>query len=157
MNHSRLSCSAMILRITRHLVTWLISPAPLQVRRYFFLGMAPSNFNTQHLLNSIMSAQSQEARVLLALQVVGTSQKMNVTHVAKLYNVPRSTLRDRLRGKPQAAEVRNSNLKLTSSEEETIVQYVLDLDSRGFPPRIYRVKDMADLLLTTRGATPVSK
>jgi hypothetical protein len=119
--------------------------------------MAPSNFNTQHLLNSIMSAQSQEARVLLALQVVRTSQKMNVTRVAKLYNVPRSTLRDRLRGKPQAAEVRNSNLKLTSSEEETIVQYVLDLDSRGFPPRIYRVKDMADLLLTTRGATPVGK
>jgi hypothetical protein len=104
-----------------------------------------------------MSAQSQEARIILAMEAVRTSKKMNVTRAAKLYNVPRSTLRDRLRGKLQAAETRNFNLKLTSSEEETLVQYVLDLDLRGFPPRIGGVEDMANLLLATRRAKPAGK
>jgi len=36
-----------------------------------------------------------------------------------------------------------------------IVQYVLDLDSRGFPPRFDAVEEMANLLLVDRGATPV--
>ena len=104
-----------------------------------------------------MSTQSQEARILLAMEAVNTIKKMNVTRAAKLYSVPRSTLRDRLRGRPQAATVRNSNLKLTSSEEETLVRYILELDSRGFPPRIDSVKDMANLLLATRRVKPVGK
>lgn len=104
-----------------------------------------------------MSTQSQEARIILALQAIRTNQKMNVTRAAQLYNVPRSTLRDRIKGRHHISEIRNQNLKLTSSEEETIIQYILDLDSRGFPPRIHRVKDMADLLIKTRHGTPVGK
>jgi hypothetical protein len=38
-----------------------------------------------------------------------------------------------------------------------IVQYVLDLDSRGFPPRFAAVEEMANLLLTDRGATCVGR
>ena len=36
------------------------------------------------------------------------------------------------------------------SEENAIIQYVLDLDKRGFPPRIAGVKDMANLFLEKR-------
>ena len=43
----------------------------------------------------------------------------------------------------------NARYNLTPTEEETFVQYILDLDSRGFLPRIDDVRDMADLLLTT--------
>ena len=38
-----------------------------------------------------------------------------------------------------------------------LVQYVLDLDSRGFPPRFAAVEDMANLLLADRGATCVGR
>jgi len=57
---------------------------------------------------------------------------------------------------PQA-EKRNARHTLTSSEEETLVRHILDLDSRGFSPRIDSVRDMANLLLATRQATPVGK
>jgi hypothetical protein len=42
--------------------------------------------------------------------------------------------------------------KLTDLEESVIVQYILDLDSKGFPPRLSGVEDMANRLLAERDA-----
>jgi hypothetical protein len=38
-----------------------------------------------------------------------------------------------------------------------IIQYILDLDSRGFAPRLYEVVDMVDKVLGVRGSKLVSK
>ncbi|KFY28671.1 hypothetical protein V491_00352 [Pseudogymnoascus sp. VKM F-3775] len=43
------------------------------------------------------------------------------------------------------------NHNLTKTEEEVIIRYILDLDARGFAPRIAGVEDMANLILTSRG------
>jgi hypothetical protein len=48
-----------------------------------------------------------------------------------------------------------NSCKLTPYEEEAIVQYILDLDSRGFPSRPRDVQEIADLLLAKRDASPV--
>jgi hypothetical protein len=46
---------------------------------------------------------------------------------------------------------------LTSLEEETVTQYILDLDARLHPPRLVGVEEMANRLLAERGAPPVGK
>jgi hypothetical protein len=38
-----------------------------------------------------------------------------------------------------------------------IIQYILDLDSRGFAPRLCEVADMADKLLSVRSGKPVGR
>jgi hypothetical protein len=48
-------------------------------------------------------------------------------------------------------------MKLLPTEETVIVQHILDLDVRGFPPRLAAVKDMADSLLAERYQDPVSQ
>ena len=48
-------------------------------------------------------------------------------------------------------------MKLFKTEEEVIVKHILDLDMRGFPPRLAAVKDMADLLLAERHQDPVGQ
>jgi hypothetical protein len=45
--------------------------------------------------------------------------------------------------------------KLSDLEEQTIVQYILNLDMRGFSPRLCGVEDMANRLLAEREMPPV--
>ena len=104
-----------------------------------------------------MSAQAQEARIALAIAALKSTNKMSIRATAKAYQVPRSTLEARMKGRVAKAEKRNSQHILTVSEEDTLVQYIIDLDTRGFPPRIESVRDMANLLQATRQATPVGK
>jgi hypothetical protein len=78
-------------------------------------------------------------------------------NVAQAFNVPRTTLSARHRGSVFIDDRRNAQHKLTRTEEQTIVQYILNLDSRGFAPRLCEVADMADKLLGLRDGEPVGK
>ena len=104
-----------------------------------------------------MSSESQEARIILAIEAIRTTRKLPAARAAKLYNVPRTTLVDRMKGRVAKPEKRNGRHQLTLAEEETLVQHILDLDSRGFPPRFDYVRDMANLLRATRRKGHVGK
>ncbi|KAK1916402.1 hypothetical protein P3342_004221 [Pyrenophora teres f. teres] len=71
-----------------------------------------------------------------------------------LYDAPRTTLRRRLRGTQLRSETASVNRKLSATEEQSLVQWILDLDRRGFPPYIIDVRRMADALLAARGQDP---
>ncbi|RAQ98726.1 plasma membrane calcium-transporting atpase 2 [Stemphylium lycopersici] len=75
-------------------------------------------------------------------------------HLAKAYDVPKSTLQTRLRGIQPRSETLSANRKLLPIEEQSLVQWILDLDRRGFPPHIIDVRRMADALLAARGQDP---
>ncbi|KAL9572022.1 hypothetical protein ACKAV7_003739 [Fusarium commune] len=47
--------------------------------------------------------------------------------------------------------------KLSDLEEQAIIRFILDLDSRGFPPRLRGIEEMANRLLADRDAPPVGK
>jgi hypothetical protein len=99
----------------------------------------------------------QEGRIDLALQGFQSGQFETIRRAATAFNVPHQRLSDRLHGIGFRPRKRANGHKLTSSEEHTIIQYILDLDARGFAPRLSEVADMADKLLTARGKEPVGK
>ena len=78
-------------------------------------------------------------------------KKISRRAAARFYNVPESTIRDRMNGVTHIAERRPAVQLLTEIEEDGIVQYILDLDTRGFPPRVEDVDDMANYILSSRG------
>ncbi len=44
-----------------------------------------------------------------------------------------------------------------ATKEQTIIQYILDLNSRGFAPWLYKVADIADKLLTIYSGILIGK
>jgi hypothetical protein len=74
--------------------------------------------------------------------------------LASAFDVPESTLRTRLRGILPRCEIKPVNVKMSPIEEQSLVQWILHLDQRGFPPQIIDVRRMADALLAARGQDP---
>jgi hypothetical protein len=97
-----------------------------------------------------MEIQNKEARIILAIEAIRSSKTINSRSVAKLYRVPRSTLLDRMAGRASRNETRSKCYKLNDLEE-TLVRYILDLDLRGFAPRLASVEDIANYILESRG------
>ena len=55
-----------------------------------------------------------------------------------------------MNGRTLRDDSRHGRQKLMESEENAIIQYVLDLDEQGFLPRMAGVEDMANLFLEKR-------
>jgi hypothetical protein len=79
-----------------------------------------------------MSDQRNKALITLALQALQKDQKLSVRRAAKTYNIPRSTLDRRQNGIQSKRDTMASSWKLTDLEEQKLVEYILDLDLRGF-------------------------
>jgi hypothetical protein len=104
-----------------------------------------------------MPRKPNEAKVFLALQAIQSSQKISLRRAAQIYEVPRVTLARRARGTQPQAGRRDKQRPLTEPEEEEVIRHVIDLDARGFSPRIDHIRDMANRLRETRGALPIGK
>jgi hypothetical protein len=102
-----------------------------------------------------MPQQNDEAKVQLALQALPNNPKLSLRAAAKIYSVNHKKLSRRQRGQLSRRDIPANSRKLTNLEESVIVRYILDLDSKGFPPRLSGVEDMANRLLAERDASRV--
>ncbi|KAG6989045.1 Tigger transposable element-derived protein 1 [Fusarium oxysporum f. sp. conglutinans] len=100
---------------------------------------------------------NEEARILLALQALQNNPKLKLRRAAEIYEVGPMKLWRRRKGILSIHDTVPKSRKLSDLEEQIIVQYILDLDSRGFPPRHRGVEEMANRLLADRDASPVGK
>ncbi len=71
--------------------------------------------------------------------------------------MPYTTLSEQMAGIAPRDETRPNCSKLSKLEEEVIIRYILDLDSRGFAPRLTSVEDIANYILESRGGKRVGK
>jgi len=75
--------------------------------------------------------------------------------VARIYSVDHRKLGRRLHGMRPRRDILANSRKLTDLEELVLVQHILDLATKGFPPWMSVVEDMANRLLATRNAPRV--
>ncbi|EED11599.1 transposon, putative [Talaromyces stipitatus ATCC 10500] len=99
----------------------------------------------------------QEGKILLAISDLKNGRIRSVLRASEIYQIPRTTLRDRLNGIEYRGEKRANSHIVTQYEEESLLKWILDLDKRGLPPRPSLVQDMADLLLSQRENRHVSE
>jgi hypothetical protein len=97
-----------------------------------------------------MSVITEEARIIIAIEAIQTSKKLSRRKAVELYKVLFSTLNGRINGRTTLLERRLVNTKLSKLEERVIIRYILDLDSRGFAPRLAGVTDIVNYILESR-------
>lgn len=69
----------------------------------------------------------------LAVEALKQDPKLSVRRAAAIYTVPRTTLRDRRAGRPSRVNTMANSRNLTNSEEQVIVEHILELVERGYP------------------------
>ncbi|KAL2885554.1 hypothetical protein HOO65_070016 [Ceratocystis lukuohia] len=104
-----------------------------------------------------MPLSINEANINLALQALKKDPKLSPYRASEIYKVSYRTLQRRCNGTPSRRDTIPKSRRLSDLEEQIIVQFILDLDSRGFPPRLHGVEEMANRLLADRDALPVGK
>ena len=82
--------------------------------------------------NASMAKLNQESRINLALVELRTNKNQSVKAIADRFELPRSTLRDRLNGTTPRPETRPNRQKLDKEEEEAIIKRLLYIDDRGY-------------------------
>lgn len=92
----------------------------------------------------------QDGRIELAIQAYQKGQLPSIRSAAQSYDIPLATLAYRLQGRVPRRDFISPNRKLTLTEEETLIQWILSADERGLAPRHAFVRVMADLLLAER-------
>ena len=100
---------------------------------------------------SWQKAASQEGRILLALREVQKGHVKSLFAAAKLYDIPYTTHYDRDTGTASRVDKR---YKMTELEEDSLIEWILSLDSRGVARRPSTIREMANILLATRGESP---
>ncbi|MGB9153500.1 MAG: hypothetical protein WCD70_10485 [Alphaproteobacteria bacterium] len=93
----------------------------------------------------------------MAIEAIKINPERSIRAIAKIYNIPRATLIYRMNGRRARQDTRTNSMKLTELEENAVFRYILDLDSRGFPPWLADVGDMANILLAEHDAGRVAK
>ena len=101
------------------------------------------------------NSTEQEGRILLAIQAIKNREISSIREAARIFAVLRSTLTTRLRGVQNRAISRPNSHKLIEIEEESLIKWIISMDSRGSAPRPSTIREMANLLLKLYGITPV--
>jgi hypothetical protein len=92
----------------------------------------------------------QEGRIELAIQALRKKKLASLNEAARVFDVPRSTLQERARGVPYRPTTHANGMKLDTIEEDSLENWILDLDARGKAPTFALAKGMANILLAQR-------
>ena len=116
----------------------------------------PDASSTKHTMPQQHNVQQlqKEGRLALSKQAIQSKQVSSYRKAAQLYDVHPSTIHRRVKGALPRAARNAQKRKLHQLEEQSLIQWILELDRRGFPPQTIDVRQMADHLLAARGQTP---
>jgi hypothetical protein len=101
---------------------------------------------------------NQEQAIQLAIRDYKNGVYSSQKAAAEAYNVPRSTFRDRLHNRHPPRNAHEVQQRLTSPQEDFLVQWILEEEARGYPPSHARAREMASRILKANGDTkPLGK
>jgi hypothetical protein len=109
----------------------------------------------KHQQNKLLASRASKRQ--LALQAIERDATLNQRHAAKIYDVPQTILDNQNAGSTYRCNCTPNSMKLLNTEEEVILQHILNLDAREPPPWLAGVEDTADSLFAEHHRDPVGQ
>jgi len=81
-----------------------------------------------------MASTNPERQIVLALQAIEQDPNLSARKATQIYSCSHAALSRRLKGTQSCEDSIPNSRNPTFSEEETIFQYLVDLDARLHPP-----------------------
>ena len=97
---------------------------------------------------------NQEGKILLALDDIKNSCIKSIRAAVKLYDLPCSTPHAHAHRSSSHIDKYPSDHKLIQYKEDSLIEWILSIDTRGAAPRLVTVGEIANILLATRGSYP---
>jgi hypothetical protein len=98
-------------------------------------------------LTLMIQIQTNKARIILVIEAIRSSSKISIRRAIILYEIPRNSFSYKLAGQISCNKTKINCHKLTEIEEEVIIRYILDLNTRGFAPRFAGIKNITNYIL----------
>jgi hypothetical protein len=95
----------------------------------------------------------RELQIELALQAIRTGEVNSIRAAHRAYNIPESTLRARLNGTTNRRTAHQYRKRLSTRQEEFLIDWILEQETQGFPPSHARTREMATRIIRMNGDT----
>lgn len=99
----------------------------------------------------------REGLIALAIAEKKRDRTIPLKELARRFNIPATTLRNRNEGMLSRKDSDAKKHKLTEIEEDTLEEWIIYQNMTGYPPRHCHVREMANCLLAGRGTQPPEK
>ena len=96
---------------------------------------------------------SRENAIQSAIQDLNSGIFFSQRAAAVAYSIPQSTLTTRLRGSKSKRLAHEKQQRMTSLQEEFLADWIIEEDTRGYPPSHARAREMASRVLRANGDT----
>ena len=108
-------------------------------------------FEPLYYQHYLLKMDAREVAIQNAIQDLNSGVFTSQRKAAKAYGVPRSSLQSRLAGRQTHAIAHQHQQRLTPDQEQFLVEWIIDEDSRAQPPTHTCVREMATWLLRMNG------
>ena len=92
----------------------------------------------------------KESRIQQAVAALRRTRNLSIKRAAELFDVPRTTLSKRFRGRLSRRESHSYLRSLTLAEEDELVRWISKLTCTGFAPKHALIKEMAESIRNKR-------
>jgi hypothetical protein len=98
-------------------------------------------------------ATERDITITEAIAAIQNGQFGSVKAAAAAFDIPRSTLRDRLNGATDRSAVKQTVQRLTAEQERGLIDWIKELEAQGNPPSHTVVREMVAKIETTSNPT----